>query len=150
MKVQRQSHLMEIISCEDIETQEELLARLRQKGYKTTQATISRDIKDLRLVKSQTGDGRYKYALPREMAENAFTPRLRTIFRESVTAFEAAQNIIVIKTLPGLASAACSAIDTLNHPDVVGTLAGDDTAFVAMRDNNAAQAFVSQIRSMLT
>ena len=149
MKSKRQSRILEIVAHEDIETQEELLERLRQNGFKSTQATVSRDIRDLRLVKSQIGDGQYKYAISAEMAESAFSSRLRSIFRDSVISFEAAQNIVVLKTMPGLAPAACSALDALEHPDVAGTLAGDDTAFVAMRDNAAAAEFVLQIHNML-
>jgi len=149
MKAKRQAQILEIVTQEEIETQEELLARLRQRGIHTTQATVSRDIKDLRLIKAQTGDGRYRYAVSGDKPDAAFASRLRSIFLDSVTFMEAAQNIVVLKTLPGLAPAACSALDALGHPDVAGTLAGDDTAFVAMRSTAAAEEFVLQIRNML-
>jgi len=149
MKAKRQTQVLEIVTHEEIETQDELLERLRRRGVHTTQATVSRDIKDLRLVKAQTGDGRYKYVVSGEMPDAVFASRLQSIFRDSVTSMEAAQNIVVLKTLPGLAPAACSALDALGHPDVAGTLAGDDTAFVAMRTTAAAEEFVLQIRNML-
>lgn len=149
MKFDRQAKLLEIIESEDIETQEELSKRLSAYGYNTTQATISRDIRELRLVKALTGQGSYKYALPAGESEAGFTGRLRTIFRESVLSFERAQNIVVIKTMPGLANGACSAIDAMHVPDIVGSLAGDDTAFLVLRDNQKAEEFCQRIQLIL-
>ncbi|MCL2003354.1 MAG: arginine repressor [Oscillospiraceae bacterium] len=149
MKNLRQSKLIEIIGREAVETQEELQVLLRSEGFDVTQATISRDIKNLRIFKILSGEGTYRYALPSAPAEGAFSGRLRTIFRESVTAIDSAQNLTVIKTLPGMAQAACSAIDAMNAPAAVGTLAGDDTAFIAMRDEAAAKELVEQLRDMI-
>ncbi len=149
MKSKRQTKLVELIENNEVETQEELSALLREHGFGTTQATISRDIKELRLVKVAGKNGAYKYALPGTETTPSFSGRLRTIFRESVKTFEAAQNIVVIKTLPGLASAACSAIDAMSDAAVVGSLAGDDTAFLVLRDNAAAAAFCERIRSIM-
>ena len=149
MKFQRQSRLLEIIEKHEIETQEELSERLRVLGYQTTQATISRDIKELRLCKVLTQRGTYKYAVSAGESDTVFLTRLRTIFRESVTSCDCAQNIVVIKTLPGLASAACSALDTMKIQHLVGTLAGDDTAFLLLRDNNAALEFQKSIEKMM-
>ena len=140
MKSQRQAKIMEIISTRNVETQEQLLAALQQEGFRGTQATISRDIKELRIVKELTNLGTYRYTASSSEMDGSFSNRLNTIFRECVVGFDYAQNIIVIRTLPGLASAAGSALDGMNLSSVVGTLAGDDTVMVVMRDNNAAAA----------
>ena len=150
MKFQRQSRLLEIIERHEIETQEELSERLRALGFQTTQATISRDIKELRICKVLTERGVYKYAVSAGENDMGFTNRLRTIFRESVTTCDCAQNIVVVKTLPGLASAACSALDQMKLPHLVGTIGGDDTAFLLLRDNDAAQEFLAFIEEMRT
>jgi transcriptional regulator of arginine metabolism len=149
MKFQRQAKIIEIITQESVETQEELSERLRKAGFIATQATISRDIKELRLVKRMTDNGSYRYTVSAKEGEPGFSPRLKTIFRESVTSFDFAQNIVVIKTLPGLASAACSAIDSMNASYILGTLAGDDTGFLVIRDTESAKMFVEEIRRML-
>ena len=149
MKSQRQAKIMEIISNKNIETQEQLLAELNKEGFRCTQATISRDIKDMRIVKELTSMGSYRYTTSTNEIGGTFTSRLNAIFRECVVSFDYAQNIIVIRTLPGLASAAGSAIDAMNMSAVVGTLAGDDTVMVIMRDNNAAAAFCGEIKSLI-
>ena len=149
MKSQRQAKILEIISNKNVETQEQLLALLQQEGFRGTQATISRDIKELRIVKELTSFGTYRYAAAANELDGTFSGRLNTIFRECVVGFDYAQNIIVIRTLPGLASAAGSAIDAMNMNAVVGTLAGDDTVMVVMRDNNAAAVFCGEIRSLI-
>ena len=150
MKSQRQAKIMEIISNKNVETQEQLLSLLQQEGFRGTQATISRDIKELRIVKELTSLGTYRYTAAASEVSGTFSARLNTIFRECVTGFDYAQNIIVIRTLPGLASAAGSAIDAMNMSMVVGTLAGDDTVMVVMRDNNAAAAFCGEIRNLIS
>lgn len=148
MKAQRQQKILEIIEGKDIETQEELAECLRQLGFSSTQATMSRDIKELRLVKVLSASGKYRYRVS-GTAEGAFSNRLRAIFRESVTTCEAAQNIVVIKTLPGLASAACSALDSMKIGALVGTLAGDDTAFLVLRTAGDAEGLLVEIRGIL-
>lgn len=140
---------MEIIANRNVETQEQLLALLQAEGFRGTQATISRDIKELRIVKELTNLGTYRYSAPNNEAVNSFSARLNSIFRECVTSFDYAQNIIVIRTLPGLASAAGSAIDSMSMGMVVGTLAGDDTVMIVMRDNNAAAAFCGEIKNLI-
>lgn len=148
MKAQRQAKIMEIITASNIETQEQLLDALQNGGYQSTQATISRDIKELRVVKELTPMGTYRYTASAEKT-GTFSSRLNTIFRECVTHYDYAQNMVVIKTMPGLASAACSAIDTMNMSVVLGTLAGDDTAFIVMRDVGSAGAFCAEIKKLL-
>ena len=149
MKNQRQAKILEIISNKNVETQEQLLAALQAAGFRATQATISRDIKDLRIVKELTNMGTYRYATSANELSGTFSSRLNTIFRECVVSFDYAQNIIVVRTLPGLASAAASAIDGMNMSAVVGSLAGDDTVMIVMRDMNAAAAFCGEIKNLL-
>ncbi len=149
MKSQRQAKIMEIISNRNVETQEQLLAALQEEGFRGTQATISRDIKELRIVKELTSLGTYRYTTSSTEISGSFSSRLNTIFRECVIGYDYAQNIIVIRTLPGLASAAGSAIDAMNLHAIVGSLAGDDTVMVIMRDSNAAAAFCGEIKNLL-
>lgn len=148
MKSQRQAKIMEIISNQNVETQEQLQSVLLQEGFRCTQATISRDIKEMRIVKELTSLGTYRYTTSGSEIGSTFSARLNTIFRECVIGFDYAQNIIVIRTLPGLAAAAGSAIDAMNLSTVVGSLAGDDTVMVVMRDNNSAAAFCGEIRNL--
>lgn len=149
MKSQRQAKILEIIANDNIETQEQLLAALQKEGFRGTQATISRDIKELRIVKELTSLGTYRYTTSTTELTGSFSARMNTIFRECVVGFDYAQNIIVIRTLPGLASAAGSAIDSMNMSMVVGTISGDDTVMVVMRDHNAAVAFCSEIKNLI-
>ncbi len=149
MKTQRQAKIMEIIANKNVETQEQLLQELENAGFRSTQATISRDIKELRIVKELTSFGTYRYTAVTEDLGGTFSSKLNTIFRECITRFDYSRNMIVIHTLPGLASAAASAIDAMNMSVVLGTIAGDDTVFIVMRDDNAASAFVGEIRNLL-
>lgn len=149
MKTQRQAKILEIVTTRDVETQEQLLQELQDAGFYSTQATISRDIKELRIVKELTSFGTYRYTTSSKEVSGTFSTRLNTIFRECVTGFDYAQNIVVIHTLPGLASAAGSAVDAMNMSFVLGTLAGDDTVMIVMRDTNAAAAFCSEIKNLL-
>ena len=149
MKSQRQAKIMEIITNRDIETQEHLLQELNKAGFRSTQATISRDIKELRIVKELTSFGTYRYTTATSEVGGTFSSKLNTIFRQCVTRFDYAQNMVVIHTLPGLASAAASAVDAMNMSVVVGTLAGDDTVFIVMRDMNAAAAVCGEIQNLL-
>ena len=148
MKSKRQAKIMEIISTTNVETQEQLLQLLEQAGFNSTQATVSRDIKELRIVKELTSFGTYRYSTAAREVPGAFSGRLNTIFRECVTSFDYAQNVVVIHTLPGLANAAASAVDAMKMSVVLGTLAGDDTVVVIMRDTNAAAAFCGEIKGL--
>ena len=139
---------MEIISTTNVETQEQLLQELQAAGFTSTQATISRDINELRIVKELTSFGIYRYTTSSRDVPGTFSDRLNTIFRECVTSYDYAQNLVVIHTLPGLASAAASAVDAMGMSVVLGTLAGDDTVVVIMRDTNAAAAFCGEIKSL--
>ena len=150
MKTKRQAKILEIVSSRNVETQEQLLQELQDAGFYCTQATISRDIRELRIVKELTGSGIYRYATSTKELGGTFSGRLNTIFRECVTGFDYAQNLVVIHTLPGLASAAGSAIDAMEMSFVLGTLAGDDTVMIVMRDNNSAAAFCGEIKNLLS
>ena len=146
MKGKRQQEILRIIEEQDIDTQDQLLAELRARGLQSTQATISRDIKELHLIKELTGYGTYRYAVSERKASLNVASRLRTIFKEGVISFDLAQNIIVLKTMPGVASAA---IDGMEITGLVGSLAGDDTAMLVMRTNEDAQEFCNEIHTML-
>ena len=149
MKGTRQAEILKIIESVDVETQEQLLEALQAEGFNSTQATISRDIKELRIVKELSNLGTYRYAASTGEIGNSFTARMNKIFRECVVSYDYAQNIIVIRTLPGLASAAGSAIDAMSLSTVVGTISGDDTVMIVMRDTNAAAAFCGEIKNLI-
>lgn len=149
MKNERQTVILEIVAQENIETQEQLLTRLRARGIRCTQATISRDIKQLHLVKEPVGQGVYKYAVSENRTKLNVAEKLRTIFRECIVSIDWAQNIVVVKTMPGLANGACSALDNMNMNDIVGSLAGDDTALLVMRNAEAAELLCQEIKDML-
>ncbi len=149
MKSARQEKILEIIEKYDVETQNQLMERLRAEGVKSTQATLSRDIRDLHLVKELGPSGSYRYVTGGRDGVSDHDVRLRKIFRECVIDYAVAQNLLVIKTLPGLASAACSALDSMNIHNLVGSLAGDDTAFLAMKDNASAEHFSKEIENLL-
>jgi len=148
MKSKRHSKILELIAQHEIDTQEELLGKLNENGYKVTQATVSRDIKELRLVKVQAGAG-YKYSLGggKESVDMSF--KFHAVFSESVLSIDSAENIVVIKCYPGMANAACAALDSVRWKDVVGTIAGDDTAICIMREKAAAAAFTAQLQKLL-
>lgn len=149
MKNARQAEILNIIQSVEVDTQEQLLEHLRARGFTATQATISRDMKELRLVKELTGRGGYRYTVTDRKAAGDSGVRLRNIFKEGVTSVDVAQNIVVVRTMPGLASAACSALDGMEIEGMVGSLAGDDTGILIMRDNAAAQQFSAEIHKLL-
>lgn len=149
MKEKRQRAILDIIANHIIETQEQLLAELKEWGFRCTQATISRDMKELQLIKELTPTGSYRYAVSIHQNRRDFNDRLRNVFREGVTSVDLAQNIIVLKTMPGLANAAAAALDGMDIEEMVGSLAGDDTALLVMRTNQAAEQFCSELRMML-
>lgn len=149
MKSNRQAEILRLIETQEIETQEQMLECLRNCGIRATQATISRDIKELNLTKLQSdGISKYVVAQPKQPHHN-FSNRLKTIFRECVTSFDVAQNIVVVKTMPGLASAAGAALDGMGLEGLVGSLAGDDTAILIMRNNLMAEELCEELKTML-
>ena len=148
MKSASQNVILEIIASSDIETQNQLMQALAARGVSSTQATLSRDIKELRLVKELAPSGRYRYAPASHDEAGDHSERLKKIFKEGVVSCETAMNIIVIKTLPGLAMAASSALDGMDIPALVGSVAGDDTAFLAMRDVKSAESLCEEIKKL--
>ena len=148
MKVGRQAKLLEIIDRYPIETQEDLGVKLKENGFNVTQATISRDIKELRLIKVLNAEGKYHYASFKE--KNISTnERIVNVFRESVIGVEYSGNMVVIKTLSGAAMAASAAIDSLAWSEVVGCVSGDDTIFVLVRNIENIELVVSKFRKMM-
>ncbi|MEE1017562.1 MAG: arginine repressor [Ruminococcus sp.] len=147
MKSSRHSKILEIINEYPIETQDELLSRLKTEGYKVTQATISRDIKDLRLVKTLGSDGKYRYT-EAQASSSEIRSNFDQLFLSSVVSMDLAQNIVVIKTLSGMANAVCAALDSTGNNAIVGTIAGDDTIFVACRTDEHARSLVSTLKQL--
>lgn len=140
---------MEIISSRDVQTQEQLLELLQEAGFTGTQATISRDIKEMRIVKEMTKYGTYRYTSSAKELTGGFSARLNAIFKECVTGFDFAQNIVVVHTIPGLAGAAAAALDSMNMRFILGTIGGDDTVVIIMRDMEAAAVFCGELKELL-
>ncbi len=149
MKNERQGKILEIIKLEPIETQEQLQQRLLDMGIVCTQATISRDIKQLHLIKEPIGQGKYRYAISIQRKRLNIADKLRTILRESIVSMDHAQNLVVIKTMSGLASAAATALDSMRISGVIGSVAGDDTVLLVARDSKTAQDLCSEIMDMV-
>lgn len=149
MKTKRHTKILELIAERPINTQEDLLNGLRDNGFDVTQATVSRDIKELRLVKILGSDGKYRYATAVSDEQMDMSSKFHAIFKQSVKSIDYAKNIIVIKCYTGMANAACAALDSMNRSGVVGTLAGDDTIFVLMNDDNTAVYFAAELKKML-
>ena len=148
MKNARQTAILSLIEQYDIETQEELAGKLREMGIVVTQATVSRDIKELRLLKVLSGKGGYKYATA-DKAEHGLTDRFVRMFKESVLNIAYASNIIVIKTLSGSANVAAEAIDSMRLPEILGTMAGDNTIFIVVKDSANAPKLTQRFMEML-
>lgn len=145
MKSKRHARILELIAASEIDTQEALQQHLREEGFDVTQATVSRDIRELRLVKTALPGGRYRY-LPPATADRQM--RYEAIFAESIVSLDCASHIAVIKCRTGMANAACAALDLMALPDIVGTIAGDDTIFVLMRSEQAAVRFVAELQKL--
>lgn len=150
MKAKRQAEILRMITQQDVETQEQLQELLSKQGIQVTQATISRDIKELNLVKQPAADGAYRYVVSTVTpVRHAFAGRMQNIFREGVTFCDVAQNIVVVKTMPGLAPGAAAALDGMGLDGLVGSLAGDDTVLLIMRTNLLADSLCKELESML-
>lgn len=148
MKTRRQAQILELINQYPIETQEELLIRLKENGFNVTQATVSRDIKELRLLKSLSPDGKYRYTSISKSSSD-IKDNLHGFFNSSVISIKSAQNIVVVKTLAGMANALCATIDSNEFTSVVGTIAGDDTIFIVCTDNEYASKLVIDLKKFL-
>lgn len=148
MKINRHSKILEIINSKSIETQEELAEELKNSGIDVTQATVSRDIKELKLIKVLDDYGKYKYATISQ--NNRYMPnKLMGIFTQTVINVENVENFVVIKTISGSAAAAAEAIDSLNFGGIVGTIAGDNTIFVLTRNKENAIEITEKMKKML-
>lgn len=149
MRLGRQGAILEIIAENFITTQKELKDKLKGRGFNVTQATVSRDIKDLRLVKSLAQDGRYRYAQELGAADTDETERLDTILKTSVVSVDYAMNNIVVKTLSGMAQAAAYAIDSIGRPEIIGTIGGDDTVVIIVRDEKNAKSLALKLGQIM-
>ena len=148
MKTVRQVAILDIIEKQEIETQEELASALNARGIRVTQATVSRDIKELRLLKVLSPSGKYKYATG-DQADNNLTDRFIRMLAESLLSVSSANNLIVVKTLSGSANVAAEALDSMHWPEVLGTLAGDNTVLLIIRSNEETITVTSRIREMM-
>ena len=148
MKYTRHKKILGIIKNQEIETQEELSNELKKEGLNVTKATVSRDIKELRLIKILTKNGKYKYATLNGQ-DNILTDRLVKIFKNSIISIDYAGNILVMKTLTGSAQAAAAAIDAVGLEEVIGTIAGDDTIFLAIRDIDKMEDIIEHFRGLI-
>jgi len=148
MKVSRHSKILEIINKVDIETQEELAEELRNCGFDITQATVSRDIKELKLIKVMTNNGKYKYSVIANN-EGTLSNRLVNIFTQTVINIEQVDKFVVLKTISGSAAVAAEALDSLDFDSIAGTIAGDNTVFVLMRSEEKAQEIIVKMKKIL-
>ena len=144
MKYKRQKKILELIAEYDIETQDDLIERLRESGYDVTQATVSRDIRELKLVKTAMPDRRYRYEVAQYVGIEIST-KYRNIIKETVIKVDYVGNTVVLRTYTGMAQAAAAAVDGMGWDEIVGTLAGDDTIFILMRDTAAAIGFAEKV-----
>ena len=145
MKNTRQQKILELIEIYDIDTQEMMIDKLKEVGINATQTTISRDIRELNLVKGMSGRGNYKYILP-GVKKDRNTPVLNSVLTESVVGIEAAGNIVVVKTYPGMANALAVCVDSLEKPHIVGSVAGDDTILLVVRNDDIARDVAKELR----
>ena len=148
MKSKRQMKIIEIIEKNDIETQEDLIARLRESGYEVTQATVSRDIRELKLVKASTENGSYKYKLPREDRKDA-SLLYNSAFTTSIKSIRYSGNNIVIHTYPGLANAVAAGIDAIDDQNILGCVAGDDTIIAVVSDPQITKDICENINRII-
>lgn len=148
MKLKRQAKILELINNYDIETQEELADRLREAGFEVTQATVSRDIRELKLTKVANEKGIQKYSVIGQSEKNISSKYIR-VFKEGFVSMDIAQSILVVKTITGMAMAVAAAMDAFNYPEIVGTIAGDDTIFCAVRSDQEALKLMEKLNSIL-
>jgi len=148
VKALRHANIKEIIENSVIETQEDLAEALSEQSIRVTQATVSRDIKELMLIKVPVGEGRYRYAFPVENSTAFLQPRMERIFQDSVIGMDYSANIVVIKTLPGTAQAVAAAIDNTKWPDIIGTVAGDDNILVVVKPIDAVARVMAKLLAL--
>ena len=149
MKSKRQDKILELIAEFEIETQEELIFYLNKYGFEATQATISRDIRELKLTKIVGSTGNYRYAAHNREAAHSSSPKFNGVLVDSITKVSYANNIIVLKTFPGLANAIGSGIDAIHSPDILGCVAGDDTVIIVLKTEAAAKEVSEKLKHMM-
>jgi len=149
MKPRRQIKILELIRNQAVETQDELAGLLRAEGIAVTQATVSRDIKELKLVKVPSGDGGYHYSLPAEAGGGDQLEKLRRYMIDAVVSIDYAYNLILVKCLPGTANAVAVIMDKISWREVVGTVAGDDTILIILRDHAQVEDMVTRLRNLM-
>ena len=148
MKAKRHAKILEIIRKYDVDTQEELCVRLNEAGYKVTQATVSRDIRELKLTKIAMDNGKQKYAVITD-ADSGMMEKYARVLREGFISMDLAKNIVVIKTVSGMAGAVCAAIDAMKFQEMVGSIAGDDTIICIIRDDEEAVKIMKKLRKIV-
>ncbi len=148
MKRNRQEKMLDLISRYEIDTQDELIARLRECGFDVTQATVSRDIRELKISKMMTGKGTYRYVLPKQATAGS-GQKFSTALIDSIISVDSACNLVVLKTYPGLANAVAVGIDNMNFPQILGCVAGDDTIMIATRDHESATMISDRLHDLL-
>ena len=148
MKIERHSQIIRLISQYDIETQEELAEKLNESGFQVTQATVSRDIRDLKLTKVSLNGGKQKYVIHRQ-DEDGMSEKYIRVLRDGYMSMDMAQNILVIKTVPGMAMAVCAALDAIDYQEIVGTIAGDDTIMCAVRSVEDTKKLMEKLKNIL-
>ena len=149
MKTQRQQAIMQLISEHEIETQDDLISMLNAEGYKVTQSTISRDIRELKVSKVLGAGGKYRYAIP-EVAPSVHSGKLKNAYSSAIISIETAENIIVVRTHPGLAQAVAAGIDSMHIKGILGCVAGDDTILTVARDANTAVEGVALLKEEMS
>ena len=144
MKLARHAKILELIETYEIETQDELAQKLCDEGFNVTQATVSRDIREMKLTKIATAKGRQKYAVI-SSHDSEVTERMTRVFKEAVVKMDYAQNMLVVKTLGGMGMAVAVALDNMQNPEILGTIAGDDTVFCVVRNHNQAAVIIEKL-----
>lgn len=148
MKSERQQRILELISKYEIETQEDMIRRLREEGYLVTQATVSRDLRELKLTKTLTSRGTYRYAVASGRS-HAGSVKLNHAMVDSITSVDYSMNTVVIKTFPGMAQAVAAGVDALNMQSILGCVAGDDTILIVTRGEESAAQISERIRELM-
>ena len=150
MKINRHAKILDLISRDDIETQEELAARLNEAGFKVTQATVSRDIRALKMTKVAGSNGKSRYAILEEHTPDLLSDKYSRVLKDAVISMNIGQNIVVVKTIPGMAMAAAAALDAMKWPEILGCIAGDDTIMCVVKTSEQASGVVQKLSGILS
>ena len=150
MKSERHRKILEIINKNDIETQEELAARLNEAGFKVTQATVSRDIRALKMTKVAGSNGKSRYAILEEHTPDLLSDKYSRVLKDAVISMNVGQNIVVVKTIPGMAMAAAAALDAMKWPEILGCIAGDDTIMCAVRSVDDTILLMDKLKKLIS